>query len=245
MELTEYHIGLLEKKFLNQLTKEEERALLDLEKNDAFVEEASKYLAVFEAISSDAEAGLRANMDRWEAEVKKSRPLPTLGRLLRIAAILVVVIGSIFYFSDSFTGSSDEISEFYEPFPNRVTVRSSTIDSTLGLGLLQYDNGDYPACIETLGPRTDETSLLYLGHCYFNLGDYDQATEAYRKVIEFDPAPSKWKETAEWYVTLSNLKLDSFDRSATSFQTLQRLTTAKHAYRDQAERLLLLLEKTK
>ncbi len=242
MELTEKHIELLEKQYFQQLSDAELSELAQLLEDPAFAEEASRYLAIFERISAESKAELKSNMNTWE-EMQRKRPLRLSGnmQLLKVAAVLVVIVGAFLYVFNR-SNSTNEISSFYEAFPNRLMVRTVDTDTVLSQALYNYDSKDYIEARTMLNGRTDESALFYKAHCSFNLGEYQQAIDDFKSVIDLS---GPWKETSEWYILLAQLQLDDFNPSKNSYKNLQAMASSNHGYSNEAARLLELLRTSK
>ncbi len=246
MELTDYHIELLEKKFFKKLSESETAELITLERNPDFVDEAAKYLAILEGIKHDSKEELKTKLTEWDSDKSNVvKPSFNWNRVLKFAAILVFCISGLFFVSKFLQPSTDSLSEFYEPYPNRVTTRTGTEDSVLSVAMLHYEEKKYQECKITLINRTDVIGVLYRGHCSFNLGEYLNAKEDYRRVLINEQSVAIWKETAEWYHLLSMLQIDQFDKQSMSYKKLQELASSNHSYQNQADDLLLRLEKIK
>ncbi len=67
-----------------------------------------------------------------------------------------------------------------------------------------------------------ENSLYWLGHCYYNEGDYGMAIEQFHKVLDFQNARYK-DDDAQLMIGICYYNLNELDKAITSFQKLTNL----------------------
>lgn len=234
MELKNSHIELLEKQFFGSLTKEESNKLSDLMKSSEFEKSAREYLHIFQGIEDDVHEDLRKKMKMWDAQSRNTRVLPLGWMKYAAVFILVGVVASVFYFNSRNLG---DIADYYDVYPNVITVRGTSDESFLAQALRYYDAENYGKAVSEL-LLTDSLGVegqFYLAQSYFALSDYDKAKSIFRRQSSEDIV---FRESAKWYWALCELKLEN----EIARTLLQEIAKSEGAYAARSEELLRLIK---
>ena len=176
------------------------------------------------------------------AEVKPLRIL--FPRWARYMAAAVVLIGfvSILFFSRQRASFSDPA---LNPYETRLGLKGSESQDIISTLILAYQNQNYQNVI-ALGEQILEDSIdlsasqfnevqLCLGYSYLVEELYDQAINAFEKVLEVSDARARTE--ARWYLALVYIKKNDIDEARRYLKTIQPPDAGKSRIED-AEVLL-------
>ena len=111
----------------------------------------------------------------------------------------------------------------FEPYPNNITTRATSQNSTsLNTALNHYDANDYELALkefEAIASQSD-TVAFYTGITQLALGNFQSAEEKFEQVKK--QSQSIYNVQAQWYLGLTLLRLDKNIKAKRTFQKLKQ-----------------------
>lgn len=123
---------------------------------------------------------------------------------------------------------------YYQPYQPYPEMRGPAEDVPFAEVLPHYQRGDYAAALPGFQaqPRSDERDL-YLGNCYWQLGQVATAQQYFATVARSDR--ELLRQHGEWYLALSYLRQDDIPRARA---LLQDILSEEALYYKEAQQLL-------
>jgi len=239
LKKTENHIELIEKYFEGKLDKD---ALSNFEKeletNAAFANEVELYKKAVRGLQDE---GLRSQLKEYHNELFSTDDKGKKANwrfYLSIAASLVLLITSIYVFTNRATSYENLFTAYFEPYHNLVTTRSNTT-THFEKALESYSQGNFEKAIQAFDKISEKKQvyndvLFYKGISYLAL---DMPTEA---ILLFKQLKNnkQYNEQLAWYLALSYLKLNDAENAR---KLLVQIGTKNYKF-TQAQELLEQLE---
>lgn len=130
--------------------------------------------------------------------------------LVGIAAAVIVILFSVWFFTVNNSGTNPVFASYFKPYPSLMQTTRGLPREPAGerdAAFTAYRNGEYSASIKLfnsiLGKQPDEEALFYSGNAYLCINEAGQAESAFKKYL------ATYKEfavEAKWYLGLSYLK---------------------------------------
>lgn len=166
---------------------------------------------------------------------------PSIGIMLPAAAgLLLAVLISIFYGYLPILEHPAGVRDLAEktPYPLVLLDTRNSTANELSRGFLLYRDGLYREALAELKKiEDDHDALFFLAISLYMLDEPVRALEKLARVAKVSP---KWSDAAEWYSAQALLQLE---RTEDAMALLEKISTGKHPYRDQAMKLLEKLQK--
>lgn len=273
-------IQLLEKSHFNQLSKSERQELDRLAAQDAqFAKEAAQTEELFQGLGALALDDFEQQMSGWESKYQshkksKVRKMAVVGgsgggtfrRLLRIAAVVLVLFLPVAYFAASggFTSpasNEDLFQAYYAEGPQFMDFRVRGDDSAKpGIqqelenrkrqGLILFNKGDYKMATHNLSlyvehsPKRDYEAIVALATAQVVQGNADKAIPLYQLVLETEePTALAYQDQASWYLALAQLRNNELTAAKMQLQELAK--DENNDYQEQGQKLLKELQERK
>jgi len=191
---------------------------------------------------------LRNIYEHVQQEIKTSNPPKTStfqNKYLywAAAAIITVVITSIFVFAPKEQTSNELFLGYYEPYPASPDVRGEK-ESLLNQTMELYRTGNYkdatPGFIKYLEENNDERIFLFLGNCYLNSDQFPLAKRYFTLAEKSNDLILS--QHGSWYIVLSNLKENNIS-SAKEKLNFILMKGQSQLYYEEAASLQKLLDK--
>ncbi len=158
-------------------------------------------------------------------------------RILGLAASLVIILGSIWWYF-AITPSMDQLASQFYQLPALGSVRSNGDPASLfNQGVLFFATRDFERAKSIFNGITPEDNQYwfaryYLAHSMYQLEDYPGAQKEFQYLIE-SPDPAI-KQAAEWNLQLCLLKMQKAD-----YESMRRIAeNHTHFYQQKATELL-------
>ncbi len=226
----------------------------EIANNEELAAAVDRHLLAHDAIEVMIEDNLRAEMKDWSAAENKNKTAKihqigqkkgSSGKVRRLfyslaaAASVAIVVGFFGLQFSNINYSDDALSAGAYNFDLSATRSTNTDQNPLATGLTAYENADYAAAIQffqnipVANPQYNEAQF-YLGHSLYQNKTYDQAINAFQKVINTNDL--RYKEAAEWYQVVNYL---AAKKQGNEFTTLlnQLVTDEGHPYHNNAVEL--------
>ena len=156
---------------------------------------------------------------------------------------LILVAGGLWFFLSFKTSLTEQLaSKYYKPAYPILQIRSGEVDAEEGLkeAFKLYKENNYKnALIYFKTLETQPAARFYSGICYIELGQLDDAIEAFEKVVDADN--SLFVEQAEWYLGLIYLMNNQKKDAVKHFTEIS--DSSYSYYRDDASDILKYLDK--
>ena len=182
--------------------------------------------------------------DQIKQEEKTNPTLTNRFSLFKIAASIVVLLGAgslLWYtiYTKNQTRDLDLYSAYYKPYPAEDIIRGKASKETEEV-VKQYINGSYDSVVHTLekhpGLKKQQALQIYLGNSYLNTNQEEKAVKEFKTITN----TGKYYEIAQWYLSLTYLKLN---KSGKAKLLLEEIIQYNGAYKDKAHRLLIAMKK--
>ncbi len=230
---------LIYKKLSGELTADE--ALIfehRLAVDAAFAEEYAFQQSAVAALVQSEEVAMKEKLQRaYRAVQKRKQQRRWWGRAaVAVGALLLVAGGAFWYQREAAVPIYEQYYILYQPYPQ---VRGATVEEKNALALRQYQQGDYAAAAAAfLNLSASDPRNLYLGNCYWQLGDIAAAQRYFEAVQASDN--SILRQHAEWYLVLCYLRQGHNQRAKAVLQTVLE---NQGLYYKEAQQLLADLNK--
>ena len=200
-------------KYLNGKLTPAEKIAFDKRKAEdaAFSEEVSFQQQLKEALFSKERHDLRQHIQQVRSEEKivsinKNRR-PSVWVRLSIAAVFLMLIGFVFYKTNSPVQTPFEIANNYYHIDNSIfgNLKSiGQIDDALREGIESLDKKDFQATINNLVQFPENEKAIYaLAHAFYGNKEFEKAAGQFKKLSE-NGSPV-FREKSKWYLLLSYL----------------------------------------
>ena len=195
---------LIYKKLSGELTADEELIFEHRRAVDhAFAEEYDFQRSAVEALASSEEEMKEKLRRAYRAVRTRKQRRRRWSRVAAVVGGVLLLAGGLFWYQRNGAGPLYE--QYYLPYQPYPEVRGSRTKDALARALLPYREGRYAEAVprfEAL-PPSDERAL-YLGNCYWHLGQVDTALSYFERV-QGSRNPIL-RQHAEWYVLLCSLR---------------------------------------
>jgi hypothetical protein len=172
---------------------------------------------------------------------QSTRLKPWRKNLLRIAAAIILIIGTGVILKYSFVGNVNPeklYNQFYTAYDADGVMRSAQTERTLlEDALFSYGHKDYTAALEKLeiiiaGDQTNYVAWFYKGLTCMETNTMEEAIYAFRTI------PSSWNspfiEHRDWYLALALLHDEKLEEAASAFR---QIADNKGYYAGNAEKI--------
>lgn len=241
--------------YLSGEMNETEAASFDKEvaNNPSLAAAVDRHLLADDAIEVMIAENLRAEMKNWSTQKKEQKeasihPISQAkgGRSIRrlfyglaAAASVAILVG---FFGLQFSNnnySNAALSEGAYHFDFSTNRSTNTAQNPLTPGLKAYEAANFTEAIQYFqniamtNPQYNEAQF-YLGHSLYQNKAYDEAVNAFQKVITSNDL--RYKEAAEWYQIINSLAAKKQDNNFTTLLN-QLVTDEGHTYHNNAVEL--------
>ena len=172
-----------------------------------------------------------------------SSVISTLGDLFRTKNVvaasfaLIFVLGGLWYILINKTSLTEQLAiKYYKPAYPILQIRSGEVAAEEGLkeAFKLYKENNYKnALIYFKNIETQPAARFYSGICYIELNQFDDAIEAFKKVVGANN--SLFVEQAEWYLGIIYLMNKQKKDAVKQFT---RISYSESYYKDQASEIL-------
>jgi len=198
-------------------------------------EELMANVLLREALESDVQADMRANIKNWRKENHEQNTGLTIRKIivrLAAAASVLLVFGLAIGNLILPQYSNDAIAEsVYIPETDLSgAVKGQTAD-VLDQALLAFENENYDKAMAGFKQYPDNDKAIYgLAQSYFLTNQFDAAIVSFSELL--DRGNMNYKESAEYYLLLSYLKSDQLNEEF--YRLLDKIASADGYYSEQA-----------
>lgn len=226
-----------------ELTESEKQQLLEKLKNDPSLREKLELISDVDKLLGDKHLeNFEESVSEIEA-VHSGKTKPDSDRKLKwlaAAAIFLILISAASYFIFYKTTSGEKLfAAYYERLPADFATRSPEAgNDDLDLSLRLYNTGKFQEATGELRKIVqkqpdDYAAGLYLGICYMETDQENNAASEFRKVLNSgDPV---FEEHALWYLSLSYIKAG---QTSLAIPMLKKLAGSQTFYKEKASGLL-------
>jgi tetratricopeptide (TPR) repeat protein len=162
-----------------------------------------------------------------------------------MAAAAVILLALVFYVLTSkreLPGNQVLYARYYEPFNHIIEFRSNNDTmSKLDKAMQFYKAGSFDAALKSFLMARDSfknVSAFYIGLCYLELKNYDQAVEFLNQSAN---GQGEQSQEAEWYLSLAYLAANRVEECSKALKII--INQKSHYYHDKAVQLFSELEK--
>ncbi len=214
-------------RYLTQSMDSDEADLFELDlKTDPVLKDKTSEVRLL--LLGIAEHSLKARLQLYHDEMPgiktpESKPLVSINRRswLVAAAVLTVVVTSVWTLFSNRNSYDRLYSEFYQPDPGLPTYMSSTSDYEFDKGMVAYKNKEYDKAIAGWIPllpsgRHNDTLNYFLGAAYQAIDNEKEALANLSLVVS--DTSSVFSKDACWYLGLVHLKNGATDSAVTYIQ---------------------------
>jgi tetratricopeptide (TPR) repeat protein len=157
------------------------------------------------------------------------------------AAIFILALIAVTIYQNRQVSPDKLFAQYYEPYGDVVTAKSSPDQKILLNGLFHYNHADYDTAIALFlrGLQSDPDNddlRFYLGSSYLAKGSYQDAIKHFSLLREKAP---KYYSPAGWYLALAYLANDQADEARKMFELIR---DEGGFYAGNAERILKKLK---
>lgn len=204
----ETHRALIDKYLTDSLTESEKESFTRLLQDPEFKEAVLHEKHVISAIKAHEKAKLKAHLKSISANVPISESQNTnfIKRLWMAAASVLIIAFVGYFFYTSNQPISNQFDEFYELYP-AVTIQRGEGDE-VNKALQLYSEEKYQEAaneLVSLASQDQPTYYLYLGNCYLQLEQSQNAIAAFETLIEVSN-DSILTQHSQWYLALAYLQ---------------------------------------
>ncbi|MFK8057137.1 MAG: tol-pal system YbgF family protein [Saprospiraceae bacterium] len=197
--------------------------------------------AIRSAVSSQLKTSTTEALAAYD---KRPTRLTVFRRAMSIAAVFMLVVGSLYVFNSAPSETGSELFAANFDLPAPAAERTVTEQSTSwNEAMTAYANQDFETTIEILSPLVSHDTFqfadrgnLYLGLCLLMT---DQDAKAIDALGAIDPE-SSYQKDAEWYQALAHLKSEDFEKATAALQSIA--AQPRHFKHEDAIKLLERIE---
>lgn len=152
-----------------------------------------------------------------------------------IAASLILIAIFWVLFQDKSYSSDELFSNYFKPFPDYVTSRSSNSDS-VSKAFLSYSKGEFKKAVRYFEhvEAKNEDIRFYLGVSYLGTEEISQAVVTFSDLLQ---QSNKYREQLHWYLSLAYVKNQEREKA---IQTLKQIKAGEYQFEEARELLELL-----
>lgn len=211
----------------------------ELEKDPRLAKEVELRASVYKAIADKQKMNLRESLVAMRKEMQTKRFYIYSWKVQAIAAGIAVflLIGGGLLTSVFDKSDNHQLYEtYYHPESSLLSVRSGSYsdNTSLNLGMLSYDQGQYDESIEIFKTISDNVvARLYCGFAYMNVKNYKAAITEFDYVMAH--GDNLFIDQADWFRGLSLLADNQISKATTIFMNI---ANQNGAYHDKATNLL-------
>lgn len=226
-ELSQEQFEKIEAYLLGELSEEELAAFEAEAKSDPMLEaEIARQRQLQEAVEIGA---MKEQLDSFHENTQKvSAPKKSTFRWWAVAAVFVGLLATAYFLFFSKSESEKLYARYHSIDPGLPTPMSATDNYVFYDAMVDYKNEKYKLSIEkweTLlneNPKND-TLNYYLGSAHFADKEHRKAQPYFSTVSQFNE--SVFHEKAEWYLALTFLSLEEFEK----LDSLSGVASGKHS----------------
>lgn len=259
------HFDRIEEYLAGDLTEQEMSAFEQEMNSDTTLQKTvDKHITAHDAVELIIEQNLREDFKQWRQEemADKKDDMPQIGRrttfrftkmarVYAIAASVVLLLGVGLWNVLGDSGlSNEELAATYYEAPNYAEFRNAAElpDGATGMdlepafeeGLNALQTNDFEKAVQAFtqipetSPRYEQVQF-YLGHCHYQLKNYENASIALQLAANGNDV--KVKDEAEWYLIVNWIASDQKDEQ---FQTLLNKIAEDegHSFERKAKKLI-------
>ncbi|UZS00207.1 tetratricopeptide repeat protein [Chondrinema litorale] len=249
MENIERNIYLIERKYDNSLTPNEQSEFENKLKSDKNFQSLFKnenlmvggiiYKKRLELL--DKIKHIEANYQKESQNNNIFNLKPGNKKFWSVAAVITIIISVTSLLLDfSKSNNSDLFDTYYYTYENIYRVRSNNEYSKIDQAFEAYDKGNFLDASnlfeEILGTDVDYAIIFYIANTQLEMGVYEKAITNYSKVIAND---ARWGIPAEWYLALTYLKINNIEEAISTFESIKK---SNNSYSSKASEIITKLE---
>jgi len=215
----------------------------EMETDQDLAKEVTFRTAVYQSIADKKKIALRENIMALKSDKQPvHRFIHSWKWQVAAASVVVFLMVGAGLLTNMFHADthSDVFSTYYHPESSLLSVRSGSMsdNTSLNLGMLSYDQGQYDESIEIFKSIPDNVvARLYCGFAYMNVKNYKAAIEEFNHVMAH--GDNLFTDQAEWNIGLSYVADNKINQAKVIFN---RIASQDGAYRDKATEILKDLE---
>lgn len=226
MEASEY----IEKGLGQNLSKaEQENYKSKISTDPDFAKQVKEESYLLNALDEIKSQELKLHMDKLEKGIDSENTTQSSTHpLLKWAAVFAfLAMASTWFLFNATHSSQDLFASYYTVYPNveNPVVRSAA--NQQGAWRL-YSSGNYEDAYQQFqyslsNGNTNEAGWFYLGICAIELDRFNQAEEAFNKVLTMKDG--RYQEQAKWYLALNYLKADKLGQAKNMLLQINKSTS--------------------
>ncbi|WP_462251217.1 tetratricopeptide repeat protein [Ekhidna sp.] len=236
MKLAPNDIELIEKS-LDGMLSLDEKSLFDekYQNSDTFREAVLLQQAMLSSLEAKHKSDLKAELSQMLHDVNAEKTDPDSKRWYMIAASIVVLLGAVWIFNQSYSYEQKLYNKYFEPFPVQGFVRGS-IEEAADEIFQSYVDEDYERTVKKIlelesSQDSINAQFIYLGNAYLHLSQPDNAIESFLKVESSD----RYYSHAQWYLALAYLQKGNQEKA---IEILEKLSNQNTIYSSSSKSLL-------
>ena len=159
--------------------------------------------------------------------------------LAAAAAILVIVLGTVYILTNKKTTPEKLYAGYAEHTAIKIQLRGNTADSLAGLAADKFNNKQYGEALPLLQAyvkqRPDDIQMhISLGICYLEMNRFTDAEQIFSMIASGKTA---YAETASWYLALTALKQKDIEKCRSILNRIPQTSTWYNKARSLLEEL--------
>ncbi len=215
----------------------------EMETDQDLAKEVAFRMEVYQSIGDKKKIALRENiMAMKPRQQTKHRYIQSWKWQAVAASVVVFLMVGAGLLTNMFNAdtNNDVFATYYHPESSLLSVRSGSMsdNTSLNLGMLSYDQGQYDESIEIFKSIPNNVvARLYCGFAYMNVKNYKSAIEEFNHVMAH--GDNLFTDQAEWNIGLSYVADNKINQAKVIFT---RIASQDGAYSDKAADILKELE---
>jgi len=215
----------------------------DMETDQDLAKEVAFRTEVYQSLADKSKIALREKIMALKPQKQtRHRFIQSWKWQAAAASVVVFLMVGAGLLSNMFgtRNSGDIFTTYYHPESSLLSVRSGSMsdNTSLNLGMLSYDQGQYDESIEIFKTIPDNVvARLYCGFAYMNVKNYKAAIEEFNHVMAH--GDNLFTDQAEWNIGLSYVADNKINQAKVIFT---RIANQDGAYREKATEILKDLE---
>lgn len=228
--------------YLDNMLLPDERSTFEkrLKSDIELAEEVQALRDVEMDLKAAGHESFKAEVKQWEQGYQKSHHQRRFYSLIAIAASLVVVFLTGYFYMNQQPGTTEKLyAMYFVPYEDMILTRGelSESESQLANGMSAYNDGNYTLAAEMLGQyrinnTSDKAAALYLAISETELGRFTTAERNFKLAIE----DVKFQQQSQWYLSLMYIKSKQTDNAVSQLQLI--VANANHYKTKEALQLL-------